>query len=97
MNPEIEWGKSERDREISYDITYMWNIKKDTNELQYMGSQRVGHDWATELNWNELVYKTEKELQMEKANLCLPGCKGMERVNWENDWYIHTTIYLIDN
>ena len=22
--------------------------------LQFMGSQRVGHDWATELNWNRL-------------------------------------------
>ena len=22
--------------------------------LQSMGSQRVGHDWATELNWTEL-------------------------------------------
>ena len=22
-------------------------------ELQFMGSQRVGHDWATELNWTE--------------------------------------------
>ena len=21
--------------------------------LQFMGSQRVGHDWATELNWTE--------------------------------------------
>ena len=23
--------------------------------LQFMGSQRVGHDWATELNWAELI------------------------------------------
>ena len=22
--------------------------------LQFMGSQRVGHDWATELNWNHI-------------------------------------------
>ena len=22
--------------------------------LQFMGSQRIGHDWATELNWTEL-------------------------------------------
>ena len=26
--------------------------------LQFMGSQRVGHDWATELNWTELSYWT---------------------------------------
>ena len=24
--------------------------------LRFMGSQRVGHDWATELNWTELLY-----------------------------------------
>ena len=24
--------------------------------LQSMGSQRVGHDWATELNWTEMFY-----------------------------------------
>ena len=23
--------------------------------LRFMGSQRVGHDWATELNWTELM------------------------------------------
>ena len=26
-------SKSERKRQISYDITYMWNLKYDTNEL----------------------------------------------------------------
>ena len=30
------WGKSDRERQISYDITYMWNPKRnDTNELIY--------------------------------------------------------------
>ena len=24
--------------------------------LQFMGSQRVGHDWATELNWSEVIW-----------------------------------------
>ena len=27
--------KSERERQISYDINYMWNLKYDTNELIY--------------------------------------------------------------
>ena len=27
--------------------------------LQFMGSQKVGHDWATELNWTELMHKTD--------------------------------------
>ena len=27
--------KSERERQIPYDITYMWNLKYDTNEIIY--------------------------------------------------------------
>ena len=27
--------KSERERQIPYDTTYMWNLKYDTNELIY--------------------------------------------------------------
>ena len=27
--------KSERERQISYDTIYMWNLKYDTNELIY--------------------------------------------------------------
>ena len=27
--------KSDRERQISYDISYMWNIKNNTNELIY--------------------------------------------------------------
>ena len=27
--------------------------------LQFMGSQRVGHNWATELNWTELAWHTK--------------------------------------
>ena len=30
-----EWSKSDRERRIPYDITYMWNLKYDTNELTY--------------------------------------------------------------
>ena len=28
-----KWGKSDRERQILYDITYMLNLKKDTNKL----------------------------------------------------------------
>ena len=27
-----QWSKSERERQIPYDITYMWNLKYGTNE-----------------------------------------------------------------
>ena len=28
-------SKSDRERQIPYDISYMWNLKNDTNELTY--------------------------------------------------------------
>ena len=28
--------------------------------LQFMGLQRIGHDWATELNWREIELNLEK-------------------------------------
>ena len=30
-----KWSKSDKERQISYNITYMWNLKNDTNELIY--------------------------------------------------------------
>ena len=40
--------------------------------LQFMGSQRVGHDWS-ELNWTEL-----------NAKWNLHGVQGLKSVNWEH-------------
>ena len=30
-----KWNQSERERQIPYDITNMWTLKYDTNELIY--------------------------------------------------------------
>ena len=30
-----EWSKSDREGQIPHDITYMWNLKHDTNEPIY--------------------------------------------------------------
>ena len=30
-----KWSKSDRERQISYDIAYMWNLKYDTNKIIY--------------------------------------------------------------
>ena len=46
-----EGSKSYREGQISYDIAYMWNLKKKKNDT------------------NELVYKTETDLQTERKNL----------------------------
>ena len=43
--------------------------------LQFMGSRRVGHDWATELNWTELKtiynFQTTTKLQAKPNHLLL--------------------------
>ena len=46
--------------------------------LRFMGSQRVGHDWATELNWTEL---------MGPALLFLHSCTK-ERDLWAEGWIV---------
>ena len=66
---------SDRERQISYNITQMLNVKNDTNEL---------------------IYKTETDLQTQKTKLWLPKGKG-ERSKL-GVWYqqIQTTIYNTD-
>ena len=59
--------------------------------LQSMGSQRVRHDWATELNWTEYIYyfgqvslrRNGVTLTVNKSvQNAVPGC------NLKNDWMI---------
>ena len=38
-----KWSKPERERQIPYDITYIWNLKKDTNEFIYKNRNRSIH------------------------------------------------------
>ena len=38
-----KWSKSERERQIPYDITYMWNLKYGTNEPIYK-TETDAHD-----------------------------------------------------
>ena len=64
--------------------------------LRFMGSQTVWHDWATELNWTELVVQLEKEMATHSSTLAWkiswmeePGrlqSMGSQRV-WHN-WAI---------
>ena len=35
------WSKSERERPIPYDITYMWNLKYDTNGYDDQDSRGI--------------------------------------------------------
>ena len=36
-----KWSKSERERQLPYDITYMWNLKYDKNETIYENRKRL--------------------------------------------------------
>ena len=38
--------KSERERQVPYDITYMWNLKYNTNELIYETDTNKKHTCA---------------------------------------------------
>ena len=63
-------SKSERERQIPYDITYIWNLKYDTNEHTYeteidtqtqridlwMPRGRGGKDWKFGISRCKLVY-----------------------------------------
>ena len=43
-----KWRKSERERQLPYDNTYMWNLNDDTSELIYetdTESQTQRTDW----------------------------------------------------
>ena len=35
-----------------------------TGALRFMGSKRVGHDWATELNWSECIYMESRKMAL---------------------------------
>ena len=48
---QTKWNKSERERQTPYDITYMWNLKYDTNnanELAYK-TETDSQSWKTNL------------------------------------------------
>ena len=58
--------------------------------LWFMGSQRVGHDWATELNWTELksifcpgiVIPTTNEKQWQHQQRRLVGVISQKKRTW---------------
>ena len=49
---------------MSLDNSESWWWTERPGMLWFMGSQRVGHDWVTELNWNETnILKLHSSLQ----------------------------------
>ena len=48
-----EWHMSGRESEWVWVNSESWWWTRKPGMLRFMGSQRVGHDWVTELNWTE--------------------------------------------
>ena len=56
--------------------------------LRFMGSQRVGHDWATELNWTELSHST---------SWCFNFSIYKPNIRWKLIWKSPFSSYLVKN
>ena len=68
--------------------------------LRFTGSQRVGHEWATDLIWSDLIWGTGKGVgglvfhQMlyegtflvgQQLSLCTPNARGLEFDPWSGN------------
>ena len=51
--------------------------------LRFMGSQRVRHDWATELNWTELYYNY---FHFSHSDGCVMILLGNFNLHFSEDW-----------
>ena len=74
--------------------SWWWTGRPDV--LRFMGSQRVGHDWATELNWTEFPFPFWKShfdikiifsLQNELVYDVSISVKNTDTISSLNDWY----------
>ena len=58
--------------DLSLNKLWNWWWTGKPGVLQSMGSQRVGHDWATELNWNNInLYTLLKSLDLLVSFKCI--------------------------
>ena len=55
----------------------LWSIRKP-GMLKFMGSQRIGHDWVTELIWNCVVEKTMARRVGEETSLQFGVWRGLQ-------------------
>ena len=74
----------------------LWELVMDREAcvLRFMGSQRVGHDWVTELNWMKIMETSSKRSHAHTAALSAPDpaaghCQPMPPL--EDSWTF--TVY----
>ena len=70
-------------------ITDLMDMSLRPGMLQFMGSQRVRHDWATELNWTELIELYDMNSGRER------NCTSLLWLVWlcYTRWWIHCHTY----
>ena len=74
----IEWSKLERERQLLYDTTYMWNLKKNWYKWTYLQNRnRVTN-----------VGKKKQQLYVYQRG------KGQRVKLGDWGWHIHSTIYI---
>ena len=56
---------------IDMSLSKLWELVMDSGMLQFMGLQRVRHNWATVLNWTDVAFSPS---QGSLSYLCLPSC-----------------------
>ena len=64
-------------RESEWTLAFWWTGWPGV--LQFMGSQRVGHDWATELNWAEWVVRDCSKHRDQNR-----GCRPRRIMHWDS-------------
>ena len=90
------------DTHLSVQNSTVVSLKEDTGQtsylhwfgLQFMGSQRVRHDWETELNWTDLSNKpygffSYQRVKVYEKNIYLQKtCKKYKDMKWqkEKEW-----------
>ena len=65
-----------------------WWWTKNPGVLQSMGSQRVGHDWATELNWSKFENKFSCLPCCNHHSFCVKAAIGMNYLKFLNQLLI---------
>ena len=63
--------------------------------LQFMGSQRVGQDWATELNWTDVLVQVHWWQQMEHCGLGCGWWGGCACVGLGSIWKLCTVCSIL--
>ena len=62
--------------------------------LRFMGSQRVGHDWATELTWLQVNH--ERAELMKNTKVVREVIKFREEYLKENTLFLYRTLYSLE-